>query len=750
MKILIVTGIYPPDIGGPATHADDVRRALGERGHDVTVLSLTDEQRTELSPELVRFPRGWPWPLRTVAAFTWLATRGRQYDVVYATGLDLIAVSGGRVAGRPVALKVVGDPAWERGQRRGLTDASFDDFQDDGGGPLTLRMMRGVRDWTTRNATALLSPSPHLAASAQRWARRNDARVIPNGVRGLDRTAAQTTTAGGLRVVFVGRLVAVKRLDLILQAIARSDGVHLVVVGDGPQEPEWRALARDLGIGERVSFLGALSHDETLGQIADADALVLASDHEGLPHVVLEALTCSTPVVTGENPALDDVLTNDVNALVVERTPAALAEAFDRLDGDRGLLERLREGARESGRTWSIEHCVDQLESLFVQLADPLPRAVFFGKAEMESPPTRDDEEKYTINARHIDAYVVCIGTPAGIRRPAGARALALPRMRAGALETATFYGVGPFVALGAAVRRPPAVIVCQSPFEAFGVQLLRSVVPRSRRPRLQIEVHGDWRTATRLYGSTRRRLLGPAADRVAEWTLRRADRIRVVSDYLADLVRQAGYDGPMDQFIAYSDYDEFLTVATTPPPDVPRALFVGMLERYKAVDVLLDAWELVVKDLPEARLTMIGGGTLRDDLRARIAASAALAGSVELLAPMSRPEVRRHVDDSTCLVLPSRSEGLGRVVLEAMGRERPVVASAVGGIVELVDSGATGLLVPPEDPGALADALVAVLSDLEHARTLGREAGRRARSRDPLVEYELGMARLAEWVAAS
>ncbi len=61
--------------------------------------------------------------------------------------------------------------------------------------------------------------------------------------------------------------------------------------------------------------------------------------------------------------------------------------------------------------------------------------------------------------------------------------------------------------------------------------------------------------------------------------------------------------------------------------------------------------------------------------------------------------------------MLPSRSEGLGRVILEAMGRERPVVASAVGGIVELVEPGRTGMLVPPEDAVALADALITVLA---------------------------------------
>jgi glycosyltransferase involved in cell wall biosynthesis len=550
-------------------------------------------------------------------------------------------------------------------------------------------------------------------------------------------------------LVFVGRLVAHKRLDLIIAAVARSHEVHLDVVGDGPEEATLRALAEQLGVSTRVLFDGALEHDETLTRIARADALVLASDYEGLPHVVLEALACGTPVVTTARHGLAEVLTDGTDALLVDDEPGALATAFDRLAADEPLRRRLRNGARATGSQWTLDQCVDRLEALFNELVDPRPRVVFLGKTDMPAPPTGDDEQKYAINARHVSSYVVCTGEPAGLRRPAGAHAIALPRLHPAPVGSLLFYAAGPVLALRAAARRPPAAIVCQSPFEGFGVALLRGALPSGLRPLLQVEVHGDWRTATRLYGGPRRRLLAPLVDLVAEWTLRRADRVRVVSTSLGKLVREAGYEGSMDRFVAYSDYDEFLTVPRVEPPDVPRALFVGVLERYKAFDVLLDAWKLVSKRLADAQLTMIGGGTRHDEIVERIK-NDGLGHSVELLAPMSRSKVRRHIDASSCLVLPSRSEGLPRVILEAMGRERPVVASTVGGVAELVETGHTGMLVPPEDATALADALTTVLGDPATARAMGLEAGRRARARDPLTEYELGIARLADWMTTS
>ena len=89
----------------------------------------------------------------------------------------------------------------------------------------------------------------------------------------------------------------------------------------------------------------------------------------------------------------------------------------------------------------------------------------------------------------------------------------------------------------------------------------------------------------------------------------------------------------------------------------------------------------------------------------------------------LAAEEISQLLDESTLLVLPSRSEGLGRVVVESMSRGRPVIATRVGGPAELVDNGRTGFLVAPGDTHALADALVRVLTDRELAARLGGAA---------------------------
>jgi glycosyltransferase involved in cell wall biosynthesis len=234
-------------------------------------------------------------------------------------------------------------------------------------------------------------------------------------------------------------------------------------------------------------------------------------------------------------------------------------------------------------------------------------------------------------------------------------------------------------------------------------------------------DVHGDWRAPTRLYGSRLRGLLSPAADRVAESALRRADGVRTVTGYTTRLVRELGIE-PADEFPAYMDFASFLDRPVTPLPERPQALFVGVLERYKNVDGLVEAWRRAAPRVPEARLRIVGTGTLSRAVERLVHE---LPNQTTWTQQLAQPKVAHALDDSTALVLPSRSEGMGRVVIEAFCRGRAVVGSRVGGIVDLVDDGVNGLLVDPSGTNGLAEALVRLLTDRGLAERLG--AGARA-----------------------
>src|SRR5262249_29566274 len=127
--------------------------------------------------------------------------------------------------------------------------------------------------------------------------------------------------------VSVGNLVPLKGHDLAIQACTSIPGLHLAIVGRGALEARLKALARDLGT-DRVHFVPEVEQERLRSFYTAADLLLLASEREGMPNVVLEALACGTPVIATAVGGVPEVIASPtVGRLVSERTPAALARA---------------------------------------------------------------------------------------------------------------------------------------------------------------------------------------------------------------------------------------------------------------------------------------------------------------------------------------------------------------------------------------------------------------------------------------
>ena len=291
-----------------------------------------------------------------------------------------------------------------------------------------------------------------------------------------------------------------------------------------------------------------------------------------------------------------------------------------------------------------------------------------------------------------------------------------VPPFRPRPLDGALFFLTLPFRLAGELRDFRPDVVVVQGGHEAAAALIGRRLA-RTRTP-IVLDVHGDWRTATRLYGSPGRRLLSPVADRIAAAAIRRADAVRTISGYTSGLVRELGVE-PAGVFPAFMDLEPFLG-PVQPLPDRPAALFVGVLEHYKDVDGLAEAWRLAAPRVPRATLRIVGNGTRTHVVEALVRD---LPQQTQWAAELSTAEIAAALDGATVLVLPSRSEGMGRVLVEALCRGRPVVASSVGGIRDVIQDGANGILVEPRNPQVLAEALVAVLSDGALAERLASQA---------------------------
>jgi glycosyltransferase involved in cell wall biosynthesis len=349
-----------------------------------------------------------------------------------------------------------------------------------------------------------------------------------------------------------------------------------------------------------------------------------------------------------------------------------------------------------------------------LHLSPPRRRVLFVGSTTYDLPLSPALARKWDAIGERLELRVIARGAGGDGQDPR----FRLIRSRFRAAAGAQFFGLLPVLVASELRAFRPEIVIAQSAYEAAAalpaIRLLRP------RPKLVVEIHSDPRTAARLYGSPLRRLYAGLSDRVALAALRGADATRAVSTYTAALAREATGDDAAGVFPAYFDLGSFLSKPPTPLPATPQAAWVGVLQRAKNPALLARAWRLLAQRMPDARLVVVGQGPLQAEVDAL---ASELPDSVRLVPWVSPSEVARTLDESTLLTLTSTSEGLGRVILEAFARGRPVIAAKVGGVPDLVEDGRNGLLVPPDDPEALAAALERVLRDRPLAERLGHAA---------------------------
>ncbi len=366
MNVLVVSGIWPPDVGGPASHAPEVAAFLHERGHGVEVVT-TAAGAPATEPYSVRWvPRSMPKGLLHVRAAALVRACAARADVVYTTGMFGRSVAGAVAARRPYVVKLTADPAFERARRRGVVAGDVDAFQRERG--VRIAALRRARDVELRRAAHVFCPSDYLRRLTVSWGVRAErVSVLPNPYPPLPdmppREELRTRfRMDGPTLVFAGRLGAQKSLDVALAAIDAVDGVSLLIAGDGDERARLEALA-----GPRVRFLGPQPRERVLELFRAADAAVLSSSWENFPHTVVEALAVGTPMLATRVGGVAEVVRDGENGLLVAPGDAgALADAIRRYFADADLRARLRGAAAESVRAYDRETIFGRLEQALV------------------------------------------------------------------------------------------------------------------------------------------------------------------------------------------------------------------------------------------------------------------------------------------------------------------------------------------------------------------------------------------------
>ncbi|OGG43072.1 hypothetical protein A2841_01490 [Candidatus Kaiserbacteria bacterium RIFCSPHIGHO2_01_FULL_48_10] len=325
MKILIATGLYPPEIGGPATYSQCLEELLPLHGRAVSVLPFS---RVRKFPKIIRH----------IVYFFLILREGWHSDVIYAQdpiSVGIPSMCAAFLMRKTFLLKIVGDYAWEQATQRFAFSGTPEDFQTATVHPVA-RLLRALERLVARRAKAVIVPSKYLGKIVRLWGvPQKKLQVIYNGIESLGETGNKMVLRGlinfhGKLLISVGRLVPWKGFGVLIEALPhlreQFPDLKLLIVGSGPQLPLLEQKAQELHLENEIIFTGALSRDVLIRYIRASDVFVLNTSYEGLSHQILEVMAVGVPVVTtaiGGNPEVIEhekngflIKPNDLTALV--------------------------------------------------------------------------------------------------------------------------------------------------------------------------------------------------------------------------------------------------------------------------------------------------------------------------------------------------------------------------------------------------------------------------------------------------
>lgn len=290
-----------------------------------------------------------------------------------------------------------------------------------------------------------------------------------------------------------------------------------------------------------------------------------------------------------------------------------------------------------------------------------------------------------------------------------------LPQPPTSLLRYLAIFSLAPPLLAYILLRYRGAIIVAQSPFEGAIGALVKSIARLAGlRPKLIIENHNNFEEDIFLQRSIPlKRLYLALMLGAARFAFRRADAVRVISSSTAERARHFAPALPQARFMTFSDTDVFQKtkrrIAVEAAEDI---VYAGVLIPRKGLHLLLNAFAAL--DHPRARLHLVGGAenaAYAESLK-RQAAELGIESRVQFAGAVSQRELATYFAAARVMVLPSLSEGLGRVVVEAMLLGTPVIGSRVGGIPDMIIDGENGYLVEAGNEAALTAALRRVYED--------------------------------------
>ncbi len=710
-KIIIATGIFPPQIGGPATYSKLLRDELPARGFDVTVVNFGDVRRL-------------PKVIRHIVYFFKILFYSVSTDIIYAqdpasVGLPVMLAS--KILRKKFYLKVVGDYAWEQGvQRSGITD-NLDTFSSKNAEyPFFVRLLKRVQYLVATSADKVITPSEYLKKIITNWG--VPAEKITVIYNGFDAPALNDDKEDlrkkigikGYTILSVGRLVPWKGFTVLIEMmqtlVKEIPEAHLLIVGDGPDRKMLDGKINELNLGKYITLVGKLSQEKLFEYIKASDVFVLNTAYEGFSHQILEVMSLGTPIVTTAVGGNTEVIENRKSGILIGyNDKVALEEAIKELHTDIAFAEKIAKTAQKKVKEWSKERMLEATSRILGKenthglniLSISSDRKLFEPGSSVRS---RTLEYGRLTDELHIIVFAKKSHDFKSETFP--------PNIFLYSTNAHTRLGYIPHAVWQALKLKKQGVhidvVTTQDPFESGLAGLF---ITRFFGAKLHLQVHTDFMSPHFAQESLSNRI----RVMLAKFLLPRADSVRVVSERtkrsVAVLVKQKTPVTVLpifaDTTLRHDERRESFLKKKYPQFDF-HIVMASRLTKEKNIQLALKAMVEVLTKYPKTGLVIVGSGPEEEYLK-KMVNKLNLAQNV--MFEGWQEDLSQYLYPADAFLLTSNYEGYGMVVVEALLAGCPVVMTDVGCAGEVVLNGKNGLVVPVADHEALIRAIMRVVS---------------------------------------
>ena len=333
MNILITVGIFPPDIGGPASFVPKIANHLIKMDNEVKIICLADEENLLLEDELdvLRIRRSTYLPRRWFKTISLIIKHGRKSDILFVNGLGVEAAIANLYLRKKIVRKIVGDPVWERFYNKKRTSETFDDFQNLKHN-LNVRIQKLIRNWSISSSEIVVTPSDHLKEFINKTNPKTEVLKINNGIE-ITEFKRNKTPLHEFNILINSRLVVQKNIHLVIEAMGsiKNLDINLKIIGEGGEFARLEDLITNLKLQNRVKMIGKVENNLISEYLKTSNLFIQASDYEGLPHSILEAINFEVPILSTEVGGCKDLLDDGDRGFIIS-SPLNKQQIAEKID----------------------------------------------------------------------------------------------------------------------------------------------------------------------------------------------------------------------------------------------------------------------------------------------------------------------------------------------------------------------------------------------------------------------------------